>query len=322
MSQQQNKLCELYFPHKNNYLFEFSKKLSFCQDCCSAILIDNYGKTKSTVKPLKYHFRLENETFSFLQDSNDNHLFNYLNYKGFIQIRADFVKKIKKKCKKFELKLKTYFLALDYFDHICTIFFSFNKGDLLQIVDICIILAAKIYENKNKAIDVKLSLSSNKTSDKYIKDEQYILGKLNYDLIRTTSYDILMDIMKCGFVFNDEIFKNNKLNFAYEQMENMLYLFSEKKYYIRMTPKEIAIAIMGFAREIMGLIPFTENIQIIFMNINEFYDIHNYKYIKCLNTIRKCFKIEENNENNNNNTKNNNHSDSTKDSNSDNNSEH
>ena len=102
----------------------------------------------------------------------------------------------------------------------------------------------------------------------------------------------------------------------------MLYLFSEKKYYIRITPKEIAIAIMGFAREIMGLIPFTENIQIIFMNINEFYDIHNYKYIKCLNTIRKCFKIEENNENNNNNTKNNNHSDSTKDSNSDNNSEH
>ena len=46
MSQQQNKLCELYFPHKNNYLFEFSKKLSFCQDCSSAILIDNYGKTK------------------------------------------------------------------------------------------------------------------------------------------------------------------------------------------------------------------------------------------------------------------------------------
>ena len=64
--------------------------------------------------------------------------------------------------------------------------------------------------------------------------------------------------------------------------------------------------------------------------LNEFEDIHNF--IKCLNKIRKCFKIKEckNNSNNienknvnnsiNNSINNNqNHSDSTKDSNSDNN---
>ena len=57
-------------------------------------------------------------------------------------------------------------------------------------------------------------------------------------------------------------------------------------------------------------------------------NIHNYNYLKCLNKIKKCFKIVENNNsnnninnnniNNNNNNNNNNHSDSTKDSNSDN----
>ena len=52
------------------------------------------------------------------------------------------------------------------------------------------------------------------------------------------------------------------------------------------------------------------------MNIKEYDDIHNYNYLKCLNKIRKCFKIVESNNN-----MNNNNSDSTRDSNSD-NSEH
>ena len=108
-------------------------------------------------------------------------------------------------------------------------------------------------------------------------------------------------------------------------MENMLYLFSETKHYIFMSPKEVAIGIMGFAREILGLAPFNESVQIVFMNIKDVDSIHNYNYLKCLNKIKKCFKIVENNNSNNNinnninnNNNNNNHSDSTKDSNSDN----
>ena len=131
--------------------------------------------------------------------------------------------------------------------------------------------------------------------------------------------------MKCGFVFDDEEINPNKLNMVYNQMENMLYLFSETKHYIFMSPKEVAIGIMGFAREILGLAPFNESVQIVFMNIKDVDNIHNYNYLKCLNKIKKCFKIVENNNNNNinnninnNNNNNNNHSDSTKDSNSDN----
>ena len=103
-------------------------------------------------------------------------------------------------------------------------------------------------------------------------------------------------------------------------MENMLYLFSESKYWIYMSPKEIAMGIVGWARNFLGLVPFSKNMQTVFLN--EFNSIHNY--IKCFNRIKKCFKIkqnknfDENNKNDINNSSNSVHSDSTKDSNSDN----
>lgn len=113
-----------------------------------------------------------------------------------------------------------------------------------------------------------------------------------------------------------------KMNSIYDKIENMLYLFCESKHWIYMSPKEIAMGIVGWARDFLGLVPFSKNIQIVFLN--EFNDIHNY--IKCLNKIKKCFKIKENKNNDNikkndiNNSGNvGNHSDSTKDSNSDNN---
>ena len=288
---------ELYYPHKRNYLLEISPKIFFCGKCSSAIIRDNSGKIISTIKPLKYHTELENVSFSFLQQSNIYNTYNYSNYNVFKKIRLDLIKNLKKKYERFKLKMKTYFLALDYFFQICSILTSFSKENLLEIANICIILAAKTNETKDKAMEVKLILTRNISSKKYIEDEQYILAKLNYDLIRITSYDILIDILKCGFIFDNEEFNYSILNSVYNQIENMLYLFSETKHYINMNPKEIAIGIMGLAREILGLPAFSENIQIVFMNIKEFDDIHNYNYLKSLNKIRKCFKIV-NNDNN------------------------
>ena len=104
----------------------------------------------------------------------------------------------------------------------------------------------------------------------------------------------------------------------YGQIENILYLFSESKYYIDMTHKEIAMGIIGLVRETLGLISFSKFIQIVFMN--EFVDIHNY--LTCLNKIRKIFKIKvDNNNNSKHKSYNHNHSDSNTDTNSDSNSD-
>jgi hypothetical protein len=224
-------------------------------------------------------------------------------------------------CTKLNLNLKTFFSALDYFDHVCSSLSNFELNILNQLSDLCLILSAKLNENINKAIEVKQYLSGS-SKQNFLSDELFLLKKLlNYDLIKITSYDILIDILKCGFIFNDEEFPEKKLNSVYDKIKDMLYLFSESKNWISMSPKEIAMGIIGWARDFLGLVPFSKNIRTLFLNDVE--DIHNY--LKCLNKIKKCFKIKETKvDNNNNNIHNNsnsigNHSDSTRDSLSDNN---
>lgn len=317
---QQKQKNSLNFTHQKKYLFELSQTISYCSNCSTVIITDKSGKTISTIKPKKCEIHKEESLPTFLYKSEANKIYNFSNDKLYNKIRSNFVKLMKSNCKKLNLNLKTFFSALDYFDRICSIFVSFDLKSLKQISDLCIILSAKLNENMSKAMEVKYALDG--SSKNYVKDELYLLQILKYDLVRITSYDILRDILMCGFIFNDEEFHEKKMNSIYDKIENMLYLFCESKHWIYMSPKEIAMGIVGWARDFLGLVPFSKNIQIVFLN--EFNDIHNY--IKCLNKIKKCFKIKEN-KNNDNNKKNDinnsgnvgNHSDSTKDSNSDNN---
>ena len=316
---QQKPKSYINLQHEKEYLFEISQTTSYCSNCSTVIISDKSGKTISTIKPKKcnYHQEFPLPTYFYKRDTKK--IYNFSNDKEYNKIRGDFVKIMKQNCKLLEFNLKTFFTALDYFDQICSIFVSFDMTSLKQISDLCIILSAKLNENISTAMKVKCALdgSSNKN---YVKDELYLLKILKYDLVRITSYDILRDILTCGFIFDDEIFQEKKMNSIYDKMENMLYLFSESKYWIYMSPKEIAMGIVGWARNFLGLVPFSKNIQTVFLN--EFNSIHNY--IKCFNRIKKCFKIkqnknfDENNKNDINNSSNSVHSDSTKDSNSDN----
>ena len=305
------------FTHKKQYLLEISQTLSLCSNCSSAIITHKSSENISTIKPLKYH--IQNDLFypCFLLQSGNDRIYKFSNEKTYNKIRRDFVKKMKLYCKQLNLNLKTFFSALEYLDRVCSTLSNFETNILNQILDLCLILSAKLNENMNKAMEVKHHLCGSSKKN-YISDEFFMLKKLlNYDLIKITSYDILMDILKCGFIFNDEDFQIKKMNSVYDKIEDMLYLFSESKNWITMSPKEIAMGIIGWARDYLGLVPFSKNIQTVFLN--EVDDVHNY--LKCLNKIKKCFKIKEVKNDNNNNANNSisNHSDSTKDSLSDNN---
>jgi hypothetical protein len=211
-------------------------------------------------------------------------------------------------CHDFSLSFKTYFLALDYFDRICSKMTAFDLDALLQISQFCLILASKFKEDQIKCKQVKFGLGLSKN---YAKDELYLLQLLDYDLYVHTSYDIMMDIMHTGFLFNNEKFSLRKMNLIYGKMENMLYFFSETKYYIDMTHKEIALSIIGLIRETLGLISFSKIVNTVFMNENS--DIQNY-FIS-LKKLRKCFKIKDDCK------KNSDSNESTSDSSSDNNSD-
>ena len=302
------KIFQLSSFHKKTYLLEMNETVSFCFNCSTAIIRDKAGKQISAVKPLKYYVRQESALPLYLITSDLHQPYMFYNKSGYLQIRASIVKKMKCFCNCFNLTKKTFFLALDYLDRICSRMLSFDEVDLNQIYQLCIILASKFQENGVKGMEIKNIIS--KVSNNYTKDELYLLQLLNYDLLVYTSYDILMDILHTGFLFNNENFCMKKMHTVYGKIENMIYLFSESKYYIDWTHKERALAIIGFIRETLGLVPFSKNIQILCMH--EFGYIHNY--LNCLNRVKKCFKFNNDSRKNDNCS---NHSDSTTDANSD-----
>ena len=293
------------YLHKRQYCFEITQKVSFCFNCSSAIITDKLGNEITTIKPLKYHVPQETALPIFLNFSDIHKPYIFFNKSSYLKIRTSIVQKMKQFCNFFKLTKKTFFLALDYLDRICSKMMNFDLEDIKQISQLCIILASKYQENGVKGMEVK-KLSCG-VSTNYSDDELYLLQLLNYDLHCFTCYDIIMDLLHTGFLFNDEKFSIKKMHLIYGKIENMLYLFSESKYYIDWTHKEIALGIIGLIRETLGLVAFSNNIQTVCMN--EYANIYNY--LGCLNRLRKCFKFK---------VDDNNHSDST-DSNSDNNSD-
>ena len=290
--------------HEKKDRSEVNKNLSLCFNCSSVILRSENGKEISTIKPLKYFIRQETAIPLFLLN-NDNP-YKFINKHDYLKIRIAIVKELKKICTNFNLSKKTYYVSLDYLDKICSKMSAFDMEDLLQIAKFCIVLAVKFQESQIKGIEIKKNLGLC-SSNNYSKDELYLLQLLDYNLYVNTSFDIMMDIMHTGFLFSCEKFSLKKMNLIYKKMENMLYFFSGTKFYIDMTHKEIALSIIGFIRETLGLIPYDKIMKSVFMN--ECTNIQNYSL--CLQKVKKFFKIKEDE------NQNNNHSDSNTDANSD-----
>jgi hypothetical protein len=290
--------------HEKKDRSEVNQNLSLCFNCSSVILRSENGKEISTIKPLKYFIRQETAIPLFLLN-NDNP-YKFINKHDYLKFRIVIVKELKKICTNFNLSKKTYYVSLDYLDKICSKMSAFDMEDLLQIAKFCIVLAVKFQESQIKGIEIKKNLGLC-SSNNYSKDELYLLQLLDYNLYVNTSFDIMMDIMQTGFLFNCEKFSLKKMNLIYKKMENVLYFFSGTKFYIDMTHKEIAISIIGFIRETLGLVPYDKIMKSVFMN--ECIDIQSYSL--CLQKIKKFFKIKEDE------NQTNNHSDSNTDTNSD-----
>ena len=276
------------FPcsHESKYLHDMKPNFQICFNCSSILYTNELGKRIFPIKPGKYNTSQETSTPIFLsmKDTHRPHQFN--NKESYLEIRNTIVKKMKTFAQNFNLTKKTFFLSLEYFDRICSRAAKFNFDDFLQTAYLCVVLAAKFQDDHQNAFNAKLGLG---LSNNYAKDELYVLQLLNYDLYAITSYDIVMDIMHTGFMYSDENFSLNKMYVIYQKVEKMLYFFTEKKYYIDMTPIEIALSVIGFIREALGLIAYNNIIRQLFMTqVNEL-TIYSY----CLSLFKKCFQIQE-----------------------------
>ena len=277
--------CEI--KNKNNILHLF-KSISYCL-ICSAFIFDNFSSFKSSIKVKKpdiFENISEIPKNLLWLEKNGRGEFILNNKKDYLKLRSSLIKNMKKICSYFSLSLKTYFTSIEYLDRICYKLYSFDKNALFQISLFCIILATKFLENKETAIKVQTYLKEN--SKNFTFDEIYTLQLLDYNLNVYTSYDMIMDILYLGFVFENEDLNKKKLNALYNNIPKILYLFSESNSYINMESKQIAICMIGFFRELFGLDPFSENIQKIFMINNR----NEKMYISGLNIIKKRIKIE------------------------------
>ena len=269
--------------HEPKNVFQIKPGIFYCYGCSSIFYVNESGKIILPIKPKKFIKSQETATPIFLLINDTHRPYRFCNKGDYLEIRAKIVKQMKSFIQNLNLSKKTFFLSLDYFDRLCSKLTQFNFN-VSEIAQFCVILAAKFIDKYQNALTAELSLGYSKN---YLNDELYILKLLNYELYSITTYDILEDIMYTGFLFNNEKFSHNKMNFIYGKMEKMLYFFAETKYYIEMNPMEIALSVIGFIRETLGLPVYNNILKIIFIPNGDV-----KKYLNCLTKFRKCFKIQ------------------------------
>lgn len=278
----------------SNSLFQIFNSLNYCM-ICSAFLFINPSSYYSKLKTIKPDNNCTYDEITpcplwSLEEESINSI-NYLNKKDYLKQRSTLIKNIKYICTYFSLSLRTYFLSVQYLDNISSKISFFNPNSLYKISLLCLILAAKMNETAPKVLEVQKELKNDLSKNNYTVDEIYVLKLLNYNLNIYTSYDMLIDILHFGFIFQGEDVNYKNLNFFYYNLEEMLYSFSEKNSFIDMTPKQIAVSFIAFARELSNLEPFSDSIKHIFL-INQ----RNEKlYYSGLELIKKKFKIEKSN---------------------------
>lgn len=273
--------------------------LYICLLCSSLIIYSSDDKNQNdgtppqktlsvkTIKPESYEKPMEifpsfiplplsensNSTFYFSQDKK-----NFINKREFLKYRMNFIKSLKKKKKELNLTWKTYYLAVDYFDRICTNITGFNKENketIEQIQIFCIILASKTFENFDKNFEIKQKLDNKISKKNFFMDEMYILSLLDFKINPITAYDYLKDILNSGFIFQNESANINskKMNLIYSTAEQILFTFSENNLYLDLTPKQMAIGIVAFSRKLLNLEPFSPLFKEVFIYedyINDF----------------------------------------------------
>lgn len=270
-------------------IFHLFNSINYCVICSAFILTDCSSNNSiiKTIKPDNFKNKIEMfPSFSWLSFENES-INKFYNKKDYLKQRNSIIKNIKKVSSYFSVSLSTYFLTVYYFDEICSKFSSFNQNSLLQISLFCLILATKFNEETSKAVQMQKALKNN-ISKNYVEDEKYVLNLLNHKLNVHTSYDILMDILHSGFIFEGEEFNPSKISYIYSNLENILYIFSGANSYIDMTPKQVAISIVGFARELLGLNSYSCTFKKVFMIDQS----HEHDYVSGLEIIKKKIKIE------------------------------
>jgi hypothetical protein len=283
----ETKISKKGCSHNISFLYPILKTLNYCI-LCSSFISDKINIIK-TIKPFDLDKTQEVYPFLFwLIKELETPLKYCLDIKNeYKNTRPCIIQNMKNICSIFYLSIKTFFLSVEYFDIICSKALIDNVNTLKRVSLLCIILASKFLEDKQKAYEVQSTYKKNYQNN-YSLDEIYILKLLDYKLNIFTTYDIIVDILNCGFILDGEKYDQKKLKFISKNLITILFTLTESNSYVNMTPKKIAISLIGFARDYLDLTPFVDGIKSLYM-IDE---RNEQDYVKGMNSIKKKVKIE------------------------------
>lgn len=232
------------------------------------------------MKPKAFNIIYENEIEMIMTNEKP---FKFYRKKQYLSIRKKIVKELKNISTFHNLSLRTFFLAVHYVDKISSKMVSFSEIE--SISKFCLILAAKFSENGVKACKLEKDFK-NELSSNYLNDEIFILQLLNYDLHFPTLYDSLLTILHKGILFENERICNKTIVFAYDTAIKTVLHIIETKLILEIPMKYLVFGIIGFARELIGLEPFSQ----ILKEINEIGE-DTLPYNDALFKIKEFFKI-------------------------------
>lgn len=209
--------------------------------------LDNSISFYDALKPKGYAIKLDINPLEFIREEKP---VAFVNKQKFLKQRKKIVKSIKAIVDKHSLSIQTLFLAIAYFDLICSKMSSFNELELIS--KLCLILAAKYADDGLKAYRLEKAYRS-ELSSHYQDDEMFIVKLLDYKLNLFTTYDFLSQLMMCGIIFNNETNDVKKVDFMYNTVIKIALLFIESNLFLELSQSKIAFGIVGFTRKLLGL---------------------------------------------------------------------
>ncbi len=263
---------------------------SYCSNCGILIIKKTQNELGNFIKPLKFSNKTILDPLIHLinlkkNSFNKEKTINIANY--YKTNRINGIQFLKKLCNTYKTNDNVFFISLSYLDRIMSKIEFLERLDFQMYIIASFILGEKLIEKDAFPFDYNNFISFENDyeyeSEEIQEAEIEILQELNYDICDITSFEVLLHILYCGFIFENEINDYNKVSQMYNFTLRMLTKLILSDIHLKFDSYSIAFSIIHLCRKYFEL-P-SENM----MYLKFIYMIHLKEYKNCMNYIINYF---------------------------------
>ena len=275
--------------HEKEYIKRTIYNQSYCSKCGILIINKASLETKKFIKPNKFSYKTTLDPLSHTINLKKNCFkkkpINYTNY--YEKNRRKGILFLKNLCNSYNTNDNVFFISLSYLDRIMNDIEFLERLDFQLYIIVSFILGEKFIEKDAFPFDYNNFISYEGDyeyeSEEIQEAEIEILQKLNYDINDITSFEVLLNFLYCGFIFENEINDYNKINQIYNFTLRMITKLILTDIHLKFNSYSIAFSIIHLCRKYFEL-P-SENM----MYLKYIYMIHLKDYKNCMNYILNYF---------------------------------